>query len=187
MLHFRNCTAQRLILNFRMDYKPEGREARIEDRRNYKKIMLAPWDKGFVPLDAAQMTNVIDQMIHAGGVLETDVPNGLGDHPYSFIMNVDREVTMSAREALVQHNRAVKTDEGAERRKQAGLAANNSLIKSLVEQGVPEDIATPRETTIEYEGEEEREGQTRLAHGVTVKNRADGAARAPRGGRARGG
>lgn len=168
-IYLHNCTQGQLEICYRGDYTPPGRDATQRERQGFKRVILKEWGPGSIEVPAgADLTDLLDQMKCAGGIATGDpLPHGT---TASFIYDVIKRPTLAERDRVVKHNRGIKTDEGATRRRNAAISVDNMLMQNLVDRGLPGDMRPP-ETTVEFEQTEESEqdDRGRLTEGFNVK------------------
>lgn len=168
-LYLHNCTQRTLEVCYRTNFTSEGRDATQRERQGFHRRTLKPWDRGHIDVPAgADASHIIGQLQRAGGIATTDpLPRRT---TVAFLYDPVKPVTLAKRDDVVKHNRLIKTEEGAQRRRNAAIGTDDLLIKNLTNRGLPATLRPP-ETTVEYEQieESEQDDRGRTTEGFHVK------------------
>lgn len=172
-IYLHNCTQGRLEVCYRGDFTPPGRDATQRERQGFKRVVMEPWSapsgRGGIDVAAGvDASGLIGQLQRAGGMATTDrLPRNT---TVAFLFDPVKPISLAMRDQVVRHNRGVKTEEGAIRRRNAAIGTDHMLGENLVQHGLPAEMKPP-EVRVEFEQtqESEQDDRGRLEEGYLVK------------------
>lgn len=181
-----NVTTQRQIVNYRIDFTPDGQRligVVIPPRISPpippgQQIMLGDYD-GMEPINS-----ILRQLEPYGLVAEVDVPRLPRGKRITLVSAVGAPVKAETIRVVNDHNRMVKTTEGANRRKQAAIAMSNIVQQAVEASEVPAPM-TEFDVGIEQD-EQTPFGERVIEEGHIVPQRAGEVAASAQRGRGRG-
>lgn len=187
-LYIANVTTQLQIVNFRLDFRPDGAR---DDR-----IVIPPRATPPIPpgrqmpvggdlanMDAAN--SIIAQLVPYGLVMQMEIGKLPRREKITYVANVDREVSAEAIRAAHAHNTGVKIEDGALRRRRAAVAASDIVAKTVEEQSAQNGLNAPMtgfDVSIEQE-EQSEAGERRIEEGYRVDVSGEAAPGGPPGGK----
>lgn len=130
-LYVTNCTPQRQLFCYRLDFVPPGQKADKGDQQAFKRVEFRRGQQLPVgpDLPAEQLSPLIAQLEKFGAIAELDVPNRLRNEVHPFVWNLGTSVKRNKAQEVVKHNRRVLQGLGVERRKLAAVAGNEAIGK----------------------------------------------------------
>lgn len=128
-LYIANCSNQRQIIMYRLDYEPDGTATqlrRFQQAKASPPIMPGQQIVLHGDLDIeTQIPHVITQLEVFGLRAEKDIGRLAGKTPYLY--NINQAVKEHSIRAAMAHNAGVLARDGLDRRKAAAIAANTVL------------------------------------------------------------
>lgn len=132
-LYVVNCTPQRQLFCYRLDFVPPGQKADKGDQRGFKRVEFRRGQQLPVgpDLELEQLKPLIRQLEKLGAVAEADIPNRLKNIVHPFVWNIGQKVNPNKAQQVVEHNRRIMLGIGQDRRKLAAVAGNEAISNML--------------------------------------------------------
>jgi hypothetical protein len=195
-LYIANASKQRQLVYYRIEFDtdPERKESSSplsQVGRAAPHVEIEPGQQKMIPggdydarggglLSKSAVDRIIRQLRPFGLVMETEMGDVLGrrDRTFTLIASIDTPVPRDSIDHVINSNHESKTGEGAHRRRQAAVAANESAERvaqmHMAQNGVPEDkggLKQPLEFEVEQQ-ELANESDKRLEEGFRVDKKA---------------
>lgn len=177
-LHMANPTRQEQVICYRLDFYNDG--TRMEaDRSRFqpaKQQMIPPGRQVVIGGDfhPNQITDIVDQLKPYGLIGETNVDQFIssGDPKVvPYIFNIDRPVSLRAIKDIIDHNSAVLSRDGQQRRAKAAVASNelvqNAVANQFAEAGIDQTPSDKIEFGFE-QLEQSEAGEKTIAEGYRI-------------------
>lgn len=188
-IYIANPTNQPKTVNYRLDYT-------VDEHGNRTSQRLLPYRTENIPagrqvpvggdLFISQIEEIVKQLAPYGLVAQLEMKTAKARGKVALIFNLDKPVPAAIMKDAQDHNAGVLNTQGADRRRLAAVASNDSLANAVSGQGIP-DIKEPKKFEVEFEQmtADENYPDANLADGLKViRNHAKPPA-APKRARAR--
>jgi hypothetical protein len=166
-LYVANCTGQNRQINYRLDFTVDDQGRRTSER-------LVPYKSQLIParqqmpfagdLHPLQISEIVEQLESTcGAVASTEVKTAKRMGVVKLIWQTDKPITRAVLADVVDHNMGLLSDQGAARRRNLALVADQQLT-GLIEK-------TPAKMELEFEQvEEDPDLPGRLTEGLRVRH-----------------
>lgn len=168
-LYVLNATGQQRQINYRLDFKVDDQGRRISERLDPYKSQTIParqqmqFGPDWYPGQIEEIISQLESTCGAVNAFEIQRAKTLG--VVKLVWQLDKPITRAIAEDVVHHNMALLSDQGALRRRQLAIAADNQLAGLIGEE--------PVKVELEFEQvEDDSDLPGRLAEGLRVKHRA---------------
>lgn len=132
-----NCTRQRQLLFYRLDFADDSPQRRAGQRippPKFQPVEAGRQQNVGGDLHMSQITEIVDQLNHYGMIGTVDLGQLKTRRFVPLIFSIDKPVPQKAIEAVVAHNNGAKSIEGHDRRQKAAVASNLALVDKIAEQ-----------------------------------------------------
>jgi hypothetical protein len=168
-LYVGNCTLQKQIVCYRLDFDKHGNLDAEDKFRGHKQEEILPGRQIQLggDLHKAQIISIIDQL-EKNGMKRHDAVSKTTPFTVPYIYREDTPIPADAinRQRLI--NNGIHEKQGSERRQAAAVGVNKAVLDAA-------SIAQPEFTTVEFEQLNQTDlGESRIEEGVKVTTAVDG-------------
>lgn len=164
-LYVANCTRQRHVIYYRLDFDRDGNFSQSERQRSLKQISVDSGRQVTVggDLHQSQAQSIMDQLAKHGAIGIEEIKGGrLPKQMIPFVMSVIGEVPAKLMKDIHSHNTEILFSQGKRRRAAAALTANKAVEQ--ISQANVKEFEVEMEQLPPSDGEDEPEGPA-LAEG----------------------
>lgn len=168
-LYVGNCTLQKQIVCYRLDFDKHGNHDAEDKFRGHHQEEILPGRQIQLggDLHKAQIISIIDQL-EKNGMKRFDEVSKTTPHTVPYIYSEGAPIPPEAinRQRLI--NNGIHTKQGAERREAAAVGVNKAVLDAA-------SIAQPEYTSVEFEQLSQTDlGEDRIEEGIKVTTAVDG-------------
>lgn len=124
-LYIGNCTRQRRVVYYRLDFNMDGSIDANQRVRSLKQVTVEAGKQVICggDLHLNQIQSIMDQLTPVGGV-GVEQLGRLPKHTISFLLSIDKQIPARSFYDVHEHNKAILKGEGDTRRQIAAVGAN---------------------------------------------------------------
>ena len=176
-LYVANVSNQKQLIHYRLDYDKDGNVQELRRFRPASQQDIDPGRQVVLGPRGAHMTQIEDlvsQLRPFGLIGVTDVATLNTPYKVPYVFNVGAPVPSDVMRRVQAHNDKTMRQEGADRRKKAAVATNetvqHTVEQQFIEQGIPAKPSESTEVVFEEEETEDRSaaGHSRVQEGFEV-------------------
>ena len=176
-LYVANVSNQRQLIHYRLDYDSDGKVQELRRFRPASQQDIEPGRQVVLGPRGAHMTQIEDlvsQLRPFGLIGISDVATLNTTYKVPYVFNVGAPVPSDVMRRVQAHNERTMREDGANRRRKAAVATNetvqHTVEQQFIEQGIPAKPSDVTEVVFEEEETEDRAaaGHSRVQEGFEV-------------------